>query len=154
MTGTASGRATGSALRAGVGRVRVLHPGGRRCRPLQLFGAATVSRRRRLERRRRGRHRHLQLGHLDPHDAVAGRFRTFQVFGAANDTPVVGDWNGDGVDEIGVFRSSANTFYFAVPAVDGRDTVESVAYPAIRHLPVVGDWDSNGTDSEGVVTIG
>jgi hypothetical protein len=68
-----------------------------------------------------------------------------RTFGAAGDTPIVGDWNGDGIDDIGVFRSSTNTFFF------DRQPTTSVTYPPYRQLPVVGDWNGDGVDSVGVV---
>jgi hypothetical protein len=68
--------------------------------------------------------------------------------------PVVGDWNGDGVDTIGVV-----VYDFAV---DGpvqwqlRNSNSAGAPDVVTHygrgrdVPVVGDWDGNGTDSFGV----
>ncbi len=34
------------------------------------------------------------------------------VFGNPGDTPVVGDWDGDGIDEIGLYRESTGFFYY------------------------------------------
>jgi len=36
------------------------------------------------------------------------------------DTPITSDWNGDGKTEIGVYRSSAHTWYFDVNNYLGR----------------------------------
>ncbi|HSQ06145.1 MAG TPA: hypothetical protein VLM84_00380, partial [Chromatiaceae bacterium] len=33
------------------------------------------------------------------------------IYGQAGDLPVVGDWNGDAKDEIGVYRPSTGRFY-------------------------------------------
>lgn len=32
-------------------------------------------------------------------------------FGTSGDRPAIGDWNGDAIDEIGVYRSSVRRFY-------------------------------------------
>ena len=77
-----------------------------------------------------------------------------KTFGSLNDTPVVGDWNGDGVDDVGVFRSPKNTFLLDAPSADGGQAIRSVNFGTARHLPVIGDWDGSGTDHEGIVTAG
>ena len=69
-------------------------------------------------------------------------------FGAVGDIPVVGDFNGDGVDEIGVYRGTQ----FIMDTnrnhrIDDGDKVVS----APRGKPVVGDWDGDGVDDVGVV---
>jgi len=69
--------------------------------------------------------------------------------------PVVGDWNGDGVDTVGIMVYSfdlngqirwdlrnANTA--GVPDI-------STHYSRGRDVPVTGDWDGDGDDSIGVV---
>lgn len=38
--------------------------------------------------------------------------RTIALSGATTDVPVIGDWDGDSVDEIGLFRPSKRTWYF------------------------------------------
>jgi Tol biopolymer transport system component len=40
------------------------------------------------------------------------------LFGDPGDQPVVGDWDGDGVDEIGLYRTSSGSFYY-------RNTLDS-----------------------------
>lgn len=69
------------------------------------------------------------------------------VFGQEGDTPLIGDWDGDGIDTIGVrrgttfFLRNANT---AGPA-DARFT-----YGEASDQPLVGDWDGDGTDTVAV----
>ncbi|HYP26234.1 MAG TPA: hypothetical protein VE262_05915 [Blastocatellia bacterium] len=69
------------------------------------------------------------------------------TFGIPGDLPVVGDWDGDGVDTVGVFRDgvfflrNSNSAGFA-------DLV--VPFGQEGDLPVVGDWDADGIDSIGV----
>jgi hypothetical protein len=72
--------------------------------------------------------------------------------GEPDDIPVVGDWNGDGITEIGIYRSSIYTWYLDYdgdtiydPAVD-----ISQANGFAGCIPVVGDWSGNGRDKIGV----
>jgi cell wall assembly regulator SMI1 len=53
-------------------------------------------------------------------DAVT--FRTL-VFGNADWVPITGDWNGDGVTEVGAYDSSTGTFYEADAAGDTIATI-------------------------------
>jgi hypothetical protein len=72
--------------------------------------------------------------------------RTSFVFGQSKDTPLVGDWNGDGKDDVGVFRPSNATFYFR-NAAGGSS---SRKFGSVSSFPVVGDWDGNGRFEPGV----
>ncbi|MGI9585206.1 MAG: hypothetical protein ACR2N7_06405 [Acidimicrobiia bacterium] len=72
------------------------------------------------------------------------------VFGNPGDKPVVGDWDGDGIDEIGLHRESTGYFYW-------RDTLDSgiadgemfFGDPGDRF--VAGDWGIvDGMDSAAV----
>jgi hypothetical protein len=69
------------------------------------------------------------------------------VYGNGTDIPVMGDWNGDGIDTPGVIRGDhwylSNTFNATVDY--------SFAYGIAGDKIVVGDWDGNGTDTPGVV---
>jgi hypothetical protein len=78
-----------------------------------------------------------------PADGVFG-------FGAPTDLPVIGDWNGDGVDDLGVRRS--NLFFLDLngnrvwdPGTDGI-----FAFGISSDIPVVGDWNGDGVDDIGV----
>ncbi|MBX3084951.1 MAG: S8 family serine peptidase [Anaerolineae bacterium] len=72
------------------------------------------------------------------------------TFGASTDFPITGDWNGDGIDTVGVYRPTTGQFFLT----------DSTANPAVLHYafvlgspgdqPIVGDWDGNGTDGVGV----
>lgn len=73
-------------------------------------------------------------------------------FGLSTDVPVVGDWNGDGLDEIGVYRPSAARFYLDAdgdylwnPALD-----TTARFGALNDLPIIGDWNGDGVDDIGV----
>ncbi|MDB5339473.1 MAG: hypothetical protein JWN70_5092, partial [Planctomycetaceae bacterium] len=77
----------------------------------------------------------------------AGSFQ-FGQFGPSK-TPVVGDWNGDGKDDIGTFDRNTTTWTLRYSTnTGGPDTVFQFGTPG--SLPVVGDWDGNGTDDIGV----
>jgi hypothetical protein len=60
------------------------------------------------------------------------------AYGAAGDVPVVGDWNGDGIDTIGVFRNG--NFYLRNSNTNGAPDL-MFAYGAASDVPVVGTWN-------------
>jgi hypothetical protein len=63
------------------------------------------------------------------------------------DTPVIGDWDGNGTSNIGVFRrSSPPLFYLKRP---GRAPL-SIGYGRPTDQPVSGDWDGDGGIDIGV----
>ena len=67
--------------------------------------------------------------------------------------PVVGDFNGDGIDEIGVYRGGV--FYLDSNGngkLDGQDAV--IQLGEAGDVPVVGDWDGDGRDEVGVYRDG
>jgi hypothetical protein len=80
------------------------------------------------------------------------------------DRPVVGDWNADGVTDIGVYRGPAarggrGTWFLwlsttIAKTVSGWDVQApdfTIAFGSYGDLPVVGDWDNSGGDGIGVV---
>ena len=74
--------------------------------------------------------------------ADAGSF----PFGINGDTPLAGDWNGNGIDTIGVYRPSDQGFYLSN---DNVTTAGSFGFGSPGDLPVTGDWNCDG-----MVTIG
>ena len=69
-------------------------------------------------------------------------------FGQLNDKPIIGDWDGDGYDEIGLFRSSTSMFYLVTrnwadlpPNVGAADKDIPFSYP--EDIPIAGDWDGD-----------
>lgn len=71
-------------------------------------------------------------------------------YGEQVDTPLAGDWNGDGIDQIGVFRSGQ---WLLDEDGDGRwtnkDRPQIFGRPGDE--PIVGDFDGDGIDEIGVV---
>lgn len=81
---------------------------------------------------------------------TAGFADTDFFYGLAADVPVIGDWNGDGVDTVGIFREgqfflrNSNTAGFAdLPIV-------VIAGTQPGDLPLAGDWDGDGITTVGV----
>jgi len=104
----------------------------------------------------------------DPEDATigwrtmkrtsAGNLRSDLIdhvfrFGTEDDVPVTGDWNGDGVRSIGIFRNG--TWFLDING-DGRwgpgDAV--VEFGQEGDIPVVGDWTGDGITKLGVYRNG
>ena len=74
------------------------------------------------------------------------------TFGFAGATPVVGDWDGSGKTELGVYNqgtwwldtaTGVQTFSFGFPSTPGNTVI-----------PVVGDWNGSGTTKVGVYCNG
>ncbi len=88
-------------------------------------------------------------------DAVAGGDTLTGRFGLSTDLPVTGDWNGDGRDDVGVWRPSTRKFLLDT---NGNDTWDGVAggdtitapFGLSTDLPVIGDWNGNGRGDIGV----
>jgi protocatechuate 3,4-dioxygenase beta subunit len=79
-------------------------------------------------------------------DAIDHVFR----YGEAPDTPVAGDWNGDGIDTVGVFRAGQWT---VDSNGDGRltDLDDEIAFGQPGDVPIVGDWNGDGISNLGVI---
>jgi len=70
----------------------------------------------------------------------------------ASDIPIVGDFNGDGMDDIGVWRNKANTFVSLTVASNGVGVVGAGATvigafgSPVWDIPLVGDINGDGRD--------
>ena len=85
------------------------------------------------------------LGTEDPIDPLA-EF----VFGATGDIPFVGDFDGDGIDTIGLYRPSTATVYLK-NSFDGGPADREFPYGSSGDLPIAGDWGpEDGIDTIGV----
>lgn len=69
-------------------------------------------------------------------------------FGKEGDLPIAGDWDGDGLDSIGLYRPSTSEF-FLVNDFDGGP-VTTFVFGLPGDLPLAGDWDGDGVDGVGV----
>nr|WP_246109755.1 SdrD B-like domain-containing protein [Roseimaritima multifibrata] len=71
-------------------------------------------------------------------------------YGQHQDTPLAGDWNGDGIDAIAVFRAGV---WQLDEDGDGRWTNadREFEFGPPNGVPVVGDWNGDGIDDFGVV---
>lgn len=79
---------------------------------------------------------------------TAGNSQEEFAFGQQGDLPMVGDWDGDGVDTVGVYREG--TFYLLSKHQPQPELAHQFAFGQAGDLPVAGDWDGDGMDSIGV----
>jgi N-acetylmuramoyl-L-alanine amidase len=75
-------------------------------------------------------------------------------WGRSGDLPVVGDWDGDGIQTVGVVRPNATvgSNHFLLRNSDG--SVADFWYGAYGDRPVVGDWNGDGVWTPGAVRAG
>lgn len=84
------------------------------------------------------------------------------VFGVKGDQYLMGDWNGDGVEEIGLYRNYTRTgtpaflHRFILKNANTQDaTFYNIDFPIANNVPapgdlaIVGDWDNDGFDTVG-----
>lgn len=75
-------------------------------------------------------------------------------YGVAGDTPIVGDWDGDGDDDLGISRVTNNVVQFVLDRDGNRSYTPadtSSFFGQRGDVAVKGDWDSDGDDDIGVV---
>ena len=65
---------------------------------------------------------------------------------SCGDTPVAGDWDGDGVDEVAIFRRNTQGVF----KLDAGDSVRTAQWGTGLDQPVIGDWDGDGVPDLGV----
>jgi len=86
----------------------------------------------------------------------ADKTYNFGVGAQPGDVPVVGDWSGDGLTKIGLFRQG----YFWILDTNGNGIFEqgvdqSTAFGGVTgDVPVVGDWNGSGRSKLGLVRMG
>lgn len=89
----------------------------------------------------------------------AGNLDYQMAFGLPGDQYITGDWNGDGIDSPGIFRSTSNTFYLSnAIAVSGPITAAYVftvsGFPAGSYSAIAGNWNTNpGGDDVGIYNL-
>ncbi|MBT8164762.1 MAG: L,D-transpeptidase family protein [Acidimicrobiia bacterium] len=80
-----------------------------------------------------------------PHGS--GSFTSFS-FGAADDTPISGDWNCNGIDTPGRFRTDG-LFYLRNAVSEGEPDI-TFHFGVPGDQPLVGDWNGDGCDTVAV----
>ncbi|MBN2114734.1 MAG: murein L,D-transpeptidase [Acidimicrobiia bacterium] len=79
-----------------------------------------------------------------------GRTTRIARFGGAGVVPLMGDWDGDGIDTPAVYRSAAGRLFIR----NGRSPV-SFVHPILSDgIPVVADFDGDGRDTVSVAKGG
>ena len=89
------------------------------------------------------------IDELGSDDGGLGEAEFSFEFGDAGDKPFVGDFNGDGVDTVGLHRESTGLVYFRDSNTTGVADFEFI-YGDPGDKLVAGDWDGDGTDTVGV----
>jgi hypothetical protein len=89
------------------------------------------------------------INQLGSSDGGLGAAEYSFLFGNAGDKPYVGDFNGDGVDTVGLHRESTGLVYFRNSNSTGPADFQFI-YGDPGDRLVAGDWDGNGTDTIGV----
>ena len=69
--------------------------------------------------------------------------------GNPGDIAIAGDWNGDGIVTLGVFRPSNGTVYLRNSNSTGFAD-DAFVFGNPGDLPVAGDWDGDGVATVGV----
>jgi hypothetical protein len=89
------------------------------------------------------------INDLGSNDGGLGAAEYSYQFGNAGDKPFIGDFNGDGVDSIGLHRESTGLVYFRDSNTTGAADFQFI-YGDPGDKLVAGDWDGDGTDTVGV----
>jgi parallel beta-helix repeat protein len=79
--------------------------------------------------------------------------RQYNFSSKSGDLPVSGDWNNNGISEIGVFRNSTHMFYLDYNGNgvwNGSVVDRQYNFGLSGDLPITGDWNNNGISEIGV----
>ena len=96
----------------------------------------------------------LSVGMFDPFRGEwhlgdgLGNVNTF-FYGAPGDIPLVGDWDCDGLDTVGMFRPN-NGFVYLRNSNDFGTADLEFFYGMGGDVPFVGDWDGDGIETPGM----
>ncbi|HEV8187447.1 MAG TPA: SBBP repeat-containing protein [Pyrinomonadaceae bacterium] len=71
------------------------------------------------------------------------------VFGQNGDTPITGDWDGDGKDSVGTYTDATSVFRLS-NGFAGTVDFTPVVFGNINTRPIAGDWNGDGVDTIGV----
>jgi hypothetical protein len=78
------------------------------------------------------------------------------AFGEHDDLPVIGDWDGDGGDNIRLYRPGSTTgvFYLDIDNDGGAADIVTPEYGDRGDIPIAGDWGGDSDDNIGVYRPG
>lgn len=93
--------------------------------------------------------RFFVINALGSADKGLGAATTDYLFGNPGDVPFAGDFNGDGVDTFGLYRTSTGLVYMRNTHTQGNAHA-SFIYGNPNDRFVTGDWNADGHDSPGV----
>ena len=71
------------------------------------------------------------------------------TFGQNGDTPIVGDWDGNGIDGVGLFRGGSSTFFLS-NGFQGTVDIKPFIFGSLGSKPLAGDWNGDGIATIGV----
>jgi len=89
------------------------------------------------------------INELGSNDGGLGSADYSFLFGVIGDKPFVGDFDGDGVDTVGLHRESSGLVYFRNSNSTGVADFQFI-YGIPGDMLVAGDWDGDGDDTIGV----
>ena len=78
-----------------------------------------------------------------------GATDTAYRFGPLGLIPIMGDWNGDGIDTPGVYDPTIGYFRLRLTNTPGPAQV-SFQFGPTNWMPIAGDWNGNGADTIGL----
>ncbi|MFO7701090.1 MAG: hypothetical protein R6W79_10855, partial [Acidimicrobiia bacterium] len=89
------------------------------------------------------------IDRLGSNDGGLGSAERSYYFGDVGDRPFVGDFDGDGIDTVGLHRTATGLVYMRNSHTQGNADIQFIfGDPADRI--VAGDWQGTGTDSVGL----
>jgi hypothetical protein len=71
------------------------------------------------------------------------------TFGQNGDLPIVGDWDGNGIDGVGFFRTGNSTFNLS-NGFQGTIDIKPFIFGGLGVKPLAGDWNGDGIATIGV----
>ena len=71
------------------------------------------------------------------------------TFGQGGDLPIAGDWDGNGVDGVGLFRGGNATFFLS-NGFKGVVDFKPFIFGVVGGKPIAGDWNGDGITTIGV----
>ncbi len=89
------------------------------------------------------------INELGANDGGLGAADYSFTFGDAGDLPLAGDWDGDGIDGIAMYRPSTGQFFWR-NALSTGPADGAKFFGDVGDSPIAGDWDGNGADEFGV----